>query len=676
MKATRKSRRISRSFCLENLENRQLLSGGATFNGGSGNAFAIASDGTLYLAYYVSTDATHGTLHYAIRDSSGAWSADQVLDDSSAQVGLYPSMALDSTGKPAVAYFDGVNADLRYAHYNGTSWDTGIVYSTVGKRGNYPSLAFLSDKPTITHYVKTGTSSGFLAVDQASSVTPSSPSAWTTTTLDNSGNAGRYSSLVYNSGTSKWGVSYDDSGTSTGARYIETSGSSVTSGWGSVATVPFPSGSPASNAVWTSLAYDSSNRPAFAWYDNTSANLNFSHRNGTGGAWQSGVVEANNTTGKYPTLFSESGQFKIAFYREWASKSTMAYGGDVGTAWTQGNDLAGGGSELKAVRRNGVTTFAWSQDSNLYVNDDQTGVGWTKQSLLGAAGPRRFASAVAYDPGFLPDPGAKMWVIGGLNGSQRTNSVAYSDDGLVWLSARSDLTANGFTARDSQASAVFNGKMWVIGGESNGFSGGDLHDVWSSSDGTNWTQAMSGTNAVDLGPRRSATAVVFNNNLFVIGGVSNDSTPVYPTYPVQYSSDGVNWSGVAFTPFQRYGLSALAYDGALYVIGGSGADTHTYSSTNGTSWTDLGAPTASFVNAVGLVFDNKMWMIDGAGANWSTDGIHWTRAPLDPDGVTPFDGRTGMTGVVLPLNGADKMWVLGGYVNQGQIWRDDAWYSS
>ena len=105
--------------------------------------------------------------------------------------------------------------------------------------------------------------------------------------------------------------------------------------------------------------------------------------------------------------------------------------------------------------------------------------------------------------------------------------------------------------------------------------------------------------------------MAFNNNLYVIGGISNDQA-TYPAYPVEYSADGVNWSGVAFTPFQRYGMTALVYNSAIYVIGGLGADTNTYKSTDGTNWALVtGTPSQSFVNAVGLVFDNKMWMIDG-----------------------------------------------------------------
>jgi hypothetical protein len=59
--------------------------------------------------------------------------------------------------------------------------------------------------------------------------------------------------------------------------------------------------------------------------------------------------------------------------------------------------------------------------------------------------------------------------------------------------------------------------MWVMGGND---SGGDyLNDVWSSPDGTNWTQV---TAAAPWSPRH-ATAVVFNGQMWVLGGARNGS---------------------------------------------------------------------------------------------------------------------------------------------------------
>jgi len=61
----------------------------------------VASDGRLYVSYY---DVTHGDLKVAMRDETGAWSS-HVVDGAASDVGRYTSIAVDSAGRPAVAYF-------------------------------------------------------------------------------------------------------------------------------------------------------------------------------------------------------------------------------------------------------------------------------------------------------------------------------------------------------------------------------------------------------------------------------------------------------------------------------------------------------------------------------------------------------------------------------------------
>src|SRR5690349_4238542 len=115
----------------EPLERRSLLSGGNTFLNSSSNAIAMDSSGQLYVAYY---DLTDKDLKYAIRDSNGTWgtsgTSSGTIDASSADVGKSVVMALDSTGKPGVAYTDSDGADLKYAHWNGTGWDVQTVGPT------------------------------------------------------------------------------------------------------------------------------------------------------------------------------------------------------------------------------------------------------------------------------------------------------------------------------------------------------------------------------------------------------------------------------------------------------------------------------------------------------------------------------------------------------------------
>ena len=102
----------------------------------------------------------------------------------------------------------------------------------------------------------------------------------------------------------------------------------------------------------------------------------------------------------------------------------------------------------------------------------------------------------------------KIWVIGGHDGTNRLNDVWSSSDGSNW-----SMASGSFPAREGHSLVVLGGKMWIIGG----YDGGTTfyNDVWSSSDGSSWTKV---TDNADFSARYLHGAVAFKDRLWVIGG--------------------------------------------------------------------------------------------------------------------------------------------------------------
>jgi hypothetical protein len=112
---------------------------------------ALDSQGVLHAAWYQGT-ATGGELMYATRDIAGLWSAASVVD-ASGNAGLMPSIAVDHTGKVGIGYFDLINADVKYASFNGATWSAASVDSKKFV-GWSPSLAYDIDGNAYLAYYK------------------------------------------------------------------------------------------------------------------------------------------------------------------------------------------------------------------------------------------------------------------------------------------------------------------------------------------------------------------------------------------------------------------------------------------------------------------------------------------------------------------------------------------
>ncbi len=121
--------------------------------GGVGNGSSIALDslGRPHIAYF---DFTNNRLKFASRGVSG-WTVETV--DSGGFVGRFPSLALDGSDNPHISYCQCTTSsclrckDLKYAYYDG-SWHTQLADPSDDDTGGYTSLALLNGKPHITYY--------------------------------------------------------------------------------------------------------------------------------------------------------------------------------------------------------------------------------------------------------------------------------------------------------------------------------------------------------------------------------------------------------------------------------------------------------------------------------------------------------------------------------------------
>ena len=177
----------------------------------------------------------------------------------------------------------------------------------------------------------------------------------------------------------------------------------------------------------------------------------------------------------------------------------------------------------------------------------QDGITWTQVTANAQIPPRIGFVCLVFNN--------KIWVIGGFDSYGRLlNDVWSSSDGIAWVQ---DTPRAQFKPRFEFSGVVFNNKMWVIGGKYENDPRNRLNDVWSSSDGINWTQA---TEHAAFSERFGQTSVAFNNKIWVIGG-SNISmnTPIAVLDDIWFSTDGVTWTRQLLMPSLREGSHFLLW---------------------------------------------------------------------------------------------------------------------
>lgn len=303
---------------------------------------------------------------------------------------------------------------------------------------------------------------------------------------------------------------------------------------------------------------------------------------------------------------------------------------------------------------------------------------WTEATAAAPWAMRSGATALDFD--------GKLWLLGGSyqigeNPRVNHNDVWHTTDGAEWTQATA---AAAWTPRNNHASVVFDGRMWVIGGD----TGVDFNnEVWTSTDGVAWQQQP----AAPWDGRIGLSATVFDGRILVTGGLSVDGVSHILYNDVWTTQDGQTWTQLPDAPFDgRFTHSATVFGGALYIIGGAKVVAGSneilgdiWRTTDGTTWTQVTAD-APFIHRAGhraIVYDGALWITGGTWLSpeeeflndvWRTsDGTAWievTAAAQWPSrrlhAMAVYDGR---------------MWILGGVrretpATEYQYLRD-VWYS-
>ena len=221
------------------------------------------------------------------------------------------------------------------------------------------------------------------------------------------------------------------------------------------------------------------------------------------------------------------------------------------------------------------------------------------------------------------------------------------------------------------AMALFDGKVWSIGGD-NSYGGTGTHNTWTSTNGINWVSVA--------GPFpdfiKGHTLTTFNDQLWLIGGENSTGDPLSTIWHY----DGTTWASLP-APFGNIGHhhSTVILDSKMYVIGASLTTFNTlvWSTTNGIDWVEE-TPNAPFSGRVyheAVAFDGFIYIIGGEDVIpsrlndiWrSSDGVNWTQVTTVS---TIFSERNKFTATLYN----DKVWVIAGEGDSSI--HGDIWYSS
>jgi N-acetylneuraminic acid mutarotase len=348
-------------------------------------------------------------------------------------------------------------------------------------------------------------------------------------------------------------------------------------------------------------------------------------------------------------------------------------------SWASTTSLPGARAAGQAVAYDGYLYFLGGANtssvpySDVYIapiNSNGTLGSWASTTSL--LDTRRSFGAAAYK--------GYMYVWGGSTTDSHTGGVATSMYAPIHANGTLGSWTSGTsftTARSVGMSVQHNGYLYIMGGiNTSGTTQTSVQSAPIQSDGTIGT--WSANTALTVNRRQSAT-VVYGGYVYLIAGVLNGSVTDTTTYaPILANGTLGSWQTLnAVTDVTRNNPQALAANGYLYVLGGSGpSDTPVYATTRYVQISEAGNPgvatdtthnmTTSRERHATAVWNGHLYQLGGYGGSSNNYNGFAQHVPLGANGNTTATETVGtsFTTVRADLGGVaynGYLYALGGY---------------
>jgi len=238
------------------------------------------------------------------------------------------------------------------------------------------------------------------------------------------------------------------------------------------------------------------------------------------------------------------------FYDDvWSSTDGVTWQEEVADApWGARMRIAGTVFDGKMWIVGGVTGYSSGEKSDVWSSSD--GINWTEVTPDGGFGPRFEHYVVAHDN--------KLWVFAGRDyaNSPGPQSTWSSPDGINWTQESPDAGRN-----ISGRALTYDGRIWHLGGFA-------ARASWTTN-GVDWTDA---TTDAAFGERVYPTVAVHDGKMWLISGSDNLINQMTELPDIWSSTDGANWTRVS----NNAGFTAVAFgqavshQGKLWLLGGGG----------------------------------------------------------------------------------------------------------